>query len=349
MTKLQEFIKKSKSIHGNKYDYSQVVYSNNRTKVKIICPIHGEFWQMPYNHLMNKGCLDCSRQVSSQCINKNKNEFIDKATIFHKGKYDYSQIDYKNCKTKVKIICPIHGEFWQIPSNHCKYGCNNCAYTKKSKAQARTIKEFLEKAKIIHKDTYDYSKVEYTHCHAKIEIICKKHGSFFQTANSHLRGRGCKECKKGEGHPKYGKPSKSSGWYGKYRGNVFRSLPELFWMVSADKNSIEFIGLDQLPNREIWQVPVNYTGSNRTYCADFFIKSTNEVIDIKPLWKIPLENEKLRQGKKEYEKRGYIFKIIDAKTIPISTKLLKNMVKNGTVILFPSAIKRYEKRFGPIP
>ena len=56
----EEFINRAKEKHGDKYDYSKVNYINSSTKICIICPIHGEFWQAPLDHLKYKGCKLCS-------------------------------------------------------------------------------------------------------------------------------------------------------------------------------------------------------------------------------------------------------------------------------------------------
>lgn len=61
--KTEEFIEKSKNIHGNKYDYSKVEYKRNDEKVCIICPKHGEFWQTPNSHLNGYGCHKCSHPI----------------------------------------------------------------------------------------------------------------------------------------------------------------------------------------------------------------------------------------------------------------------------------------------
>lgn len=110
-----EFIWKAIQIHGYKYNYSKVKYVNYSTKICIICPIHGEFWQTPSNHLNKRkyGCIKCGG-------NKNftTEEFINKAKLIYGDKYDYSKVKYINAKTKVCIICPEHGEFWQEPRHH---------------------------------------------------------------------------------------------------------------------------------------------------------------------------------------------------------------------------------------
>ena len=110
----------------------------------------------------------------------------------HGDKYDYSKVIYRNNKTKVCIICPEHGEFWQRPDKHlyAKRGCPVCG-----KTQKLTTEEFIEKAKQVHGDKYDYSKCEYKTTEKKVTIICKTHGEFKQTPHSHLQGQGCPVCK----------------------------------------------------------------------------------------------------------------------------------------------------------
>ena len=136
----EEFIEKAKKIHGNKYDYSKVEYVNNRTKVCIICPIHGGFWQIPDSHLSGKECKLCGTHVAKMKNRMKQHEFIEKATIAHNGKYDYSEVKYENTDTKVKIICPEHGEFWQTPHHHLNgIGCPKCGANNISENKLFTI------------------------------------------------------------------------------------------------------------------------------------------------------------------------------------------------------------------
>lgn len=126
----EEFIVEARKIHGDKYDYSKVEYKNKTTKVCIICPIHGEFWQTPKCHLKGENCPKCTNNVSSGDF------FIEKAKEKHKNEknesiYDYSKVNYKNSLTKVCIICPVHGEFWQSPGRHLMGdGCPRCKASK---------------------------------------------------------------------------------------------------------------------------------------------------------------------------------------------------------------------------
>ena len=181
----EEFIKKAKEIHGDRYDYSKVEYINNETPVCIICPEHGEFWKRPTEHLLRaSGCPYC------RGFYKPIYKIIDDFKQIHGDKYDYSKVEYGGTEKPVCIICPEHGEFWQTPYNHIKgCGCPICAGVKQSNTE-----EFIKKAKEIHNDIYDYSKVNYVNSHTPIKIICPEHGEFWQIPTNHLRGCGCPDC-----------------------------------------------------------------------------------------------------------------------------------------------------------
>ena len=192
----EDFIEKAKEVHGDKYNYSKVKYVNNRTEVCIICPEHGEFWQKPFVHLKGNGCHKCSLNKKRNLFSDGREKFIKKAKKVHNDKYDYSKVDYVNARTKVCIICPEHGEFWQTPYVHIisKYGCPKCGKKAASTNEALSTEDFIEKAKQIHGDKYDYSEAQYKTSKSLIKIICPKHGEFWQTPDSHLHGSGCQRC-----------------------------------------------------------------------------------------------------------------------------------------------------------
>jgi hypothetical protein len=122
-------------------------------------------------------------------------EFIEKAKLVHGNKYDYSLVNYINSQTKIKIICPEHGVFEQRSSNHLLgIGCSECGKISENFKRRLNTKEFIEKAKKIHGDKYDYSLVNYITNVIKVKIICSEHGEFEQTPCSHLSGNGCRKC-----------------------------------------------------------------------------------------------------------------------------------------------------------
>ncbi len=189
-----EFIEKAKQVHGDKYDYSKVEYKGANDKVCIICPEHGEFWQTPSNHVRGQHCPKCCYKKISLMRLSNVNEFIKKANKIHNFKYDYSKVKYVNSQTKVCIICPEHGEFYQTPNSHLMgRGCFECGMLS-CVPKSLTTDEFIKKSNEIHGNKYDYSKVKYVNSHTKVTIICPKHGEFSQTPNCHLNGKGCPFC-----------------------------------------------------------------------------------------------------------------------------------------------------------
>ena len=184
-----EFIEKARFVHNDKYDYSRTVYKNNREKVIIICPEHGEFSQSPEKHLSGHGCPICGGTKKNT-----KDSFIEKARKVHGNKYNYSKVEYVTNKKKVCIICPEHGEFWQDPHNHLKgRGCPICG-NKIHKSTKYTTDTFITAAKNIHGNKYDYTRVVYKNLNSPVEIICPEHGSFFQSPYLHLSGSLCPIC-----------------------------------------------------------------------------------------------------------------------------------------------------------
>lgn len=127
----EQFIEEAKLIHGEKYDYSLVNYINNNKKVDIICKIHGIFKQSPISHLSGSGCPLCAFNLKSDKHRLTKEKFLKMAKNAHGDEFDYSMVEYVNNSTNVKIICKIHGEFYQTPSNHLiGHGCPLCKSSK---------------------------------------------------------------------------------------------------------------------------------------------------------------------------------------------------------------------------
>lgn len=189
----EQFIEKATKLHNGKYNYSKVEYKNAKIKVCILCPIHGEFWQTPNDHLNGCGCSVCGIKKVKMTLSEEKEDFIEKVKQIHRNKYDYSKVEYSNNKTRICVICPKHGEFWQTPKAHLRgQGCPYCSKTKKL-----TLNEFIAKANIVHNNTYDYSKAKYVNNKTLVCIICPKHGEFLQIPNAHLRGQGCPKCNGG--------------------------------------------------------------------------------------------------------------------------------------------------------
>jgi len=196
----KEFIEKAKEIHGDKYDYSLTEYIGATNKVKIICKEHGVFEQIPRSHFIYEGCPKCKNEKYSFVKLKSKENYFKEIKKIHNDDYTYLS-DYKNIKTKLKIKCnKCNNIFFQNPSKHLNgQGCPICGELKRIKSRSSTIEKFIEKAKKIHGDKYDYSLVKYLNAKTKVKIICSKHGVFEQIPDNHLANKGCPKCRTSKG------------------------------------------------------------------------------------------------------------------------------------------------------
>lgn len=138
----EEFIKRAKSKHGNKYDYSLVHYVDSKTLIEIICSVHGTFKQLPNSHLNGSGCQLCGFDKLSDLFSYDKETFIDLSNKLFNKEYDYSLVEYKNTVTPVKIICPSHGIFSKRPSKHLQgQGCPECVLSLGEKQIAKILRK----------------------------------------------------------------------------------------------------------------------------------------------------------------------------------------------------------------
>lgn len=187
----QEFIEKARAKFGNRFDYSLVKITGNQTKVKIICPIHGVIEQTPYNHLKYKsGCYKCSGLTGYTT-----EDFIRISKEQNGDCYDYSLTEYKGSLEEVTLICRKHGPFKVGAGNHLHHGigCRIC------NLGSRSTEEFIEDARKVHGDRYDYSKSVYVGIEKPIIVTCPKHGDFETTPHEHLRGGNCPKCSMSRG------------------------------------------------------------------------------------------------------------------------------------------------------
>ena len=190
---IDDFIKKSISIHGDKYDYSKVIYSGWSEKVDIICDQHGIFSQRAGDHLKGEGCKECGIDSRSRKMRMDIEDVIKKCIEVHGDQYNYSQIKYKNNRTKMKIFCNKHKVFFlQSFDSHVtkKCGCPKCGYD----SMKKTREEFVKLSNKVHYGKYNYDKSIFIDMSTKIEIVCPDHGVFWQTPDSHSRGKGCRRC-----------------------------------------------------------------------------------------------------------------------------------------------------------
>ena len=205
---LKEFINDSKSIWGDRFDYSQVEYVNSRTNVVLRCKIHNEvFKQKPFHHLVmrNCGCPKCHKEIVEKAIKRRTlttEEFIKRSKEKFGNKFDYSKTNYISSKKEVEIICPKegHGSFLIRPEKHLRsdYGCPSCANEHRSDWCRISRDEFVKRAQAKYGDRFDYSHMGYNGYENPITIVCNRHGILETTPFMHLLTKhgGCRKCSK---------------------------------------------------------------------------------------------------------------------------------------------------------
>ena len=234
-------------------------------------------------------------------MKKDTKIFVKEAKEIHGDKFDYSLVDYVDCKIKVRIICKYHGEFLQTPDSHLQGhdGCYDCAMIQRIKTKTYDNEIFIRKAKEVHGEKYDYSLVEYIDYITKIIIICSRHGPFPQTPDCHLQGSGCPKCyNKTEGklhiwlniyYPNLITPQFSPEWIG---------LCKYDFLIKDIKLIIELDGEQHFKNVKHWK------GDENSYIEQqdsdvYKMKKANE----KGYSVIRLLTKDVRKDKNNWEER----------------------------------------------
>lgn len=191
----KRLLNRFRQVHGDRYEYDMGSFSGMERCMRIRCSKHGWFEQPAKHHADGHGCARCAHEQAAARRRDEVDSFIEKASIVHGGTYIYTDVEYVSSHEKVAIICREHGRFMQTPNKHLMgRGCPKCARQALSILKQATTAEFIEKARAVHGDRYDYSRVDYKGWQSLVEIVCPEHGSFMQKAGVHLMGCGCREC-----------------------------------------------------------------------------------------------------------------------------------------------------------
>jgi very-short-patch-repair endonuclease len=187
------FVRKSADIHNGVYCYSKSKYINARTKIEIICRLHGSFWQLPYAHSIGKGCNLCKGPAGAR--ERASSTVVERLKSVHGGRYTYEEVLYTRIKDKINITCHVHGVFTQSVALHLRgHGCPKCYENSTSLFAQSCGAVFAEKSNAIHENRYEYKDVVYINARTKVKILCRNHGGFMQSPNRHLSGNGCPVC-----------------------------------------------------------------------------------------------------------------------------------------------------------
>ena len=356
----KQFIEEANIRHGFKYDYSKTQYINKREKVCIICPIHGEFWQEASSHLKGCGCPKCGKESSQKRQSLNTEQFIERAKKVHGDKYDYSKTEYINSSTKVCIICPIHGEFWQRPTEHLRgRGCKKCGDLSVGIKNSKiTTDEFIERAKKVHGDKYDYSKTEYISPRKKICIIDKEFGEFWMMPYAHLNGQGC-PSRRGEKISKANSKSKE-----KFIEDAIQIHGDKYDYSKVEyKGAFEKVCIICPKHGEFWQRPKDHTqGIGCPICksshlemeiknwldnnnVEYVYQYRNKIFGLQSLdFYLPKYNIAIEcQGEQHFRPVKYFGGIKEYNKVKNLDKIKKEICdKNGIRLIYYVRIKKYQ-------
>ena len=285
------FIKRAKAMHGEKFDYSQTEYIHAKSKVKIICPIHGDFLQTPDKHLAknSKGCQKCwsdIRIIMVKNIHKERKNngkpplkkivsgpiFLEKCKITFGNKFSYDMENYNGLVgNEISITCPNHGVFLMQPRAHLLgHGCKDCAKVKFKESMTfsydNAVQQFNEKFNF----EYDYpesNRVTYKNKKSIIEVICKTHGPFIKKAQKHLTGQGCFQCRVEE-------MIRTNVLVGGYSEELFTNKPEI-------KDCPAFLYYLRINDGQFYKIGISRVSiDNRIKSAKSKARRYNETIEI---------------------------------------------------------------------
>ena len=157
-------------------------------------------WLKDYTWLSYK--IDISKPKKKR-QSYTQEEIIERIHSMFGERYSYEKVVYKAMKVPITLVCHEkdangveHGEFMMRPDNifSGKQGCPKCYDDRRSRLQRKPVEKFIEDAKKVHGDLYEYHKVEYINTKTDVCIVCKIHGDFWQTPSNHLKGQGCPYC-----------------------------------------------------------------------------------------------------------------------------------------------------------
>lgn len=200
-----DWIKKAKAVHGNRYNYDDTCYIGARKKLTIICLKHGPFEIRASNHIAKKqGCKKCVQPNASWAPTKGKprvspEKFLERFLLAHPtANLRVDIATYENMHSKVQVKCNEHGNFAVKPSNLVRgSGCPKCAHNRNSESRRLPLNNFIKRCSSLYDDAYEYDYVQYRNLREYVLVECPQHGIWSVIAANHLNGKsGCPVCQK---------------------------------------------------------------------------------------------------------------------------------------------------------
>lgn len=194
-----DWVHRARELWGEVYDYSKVDYRGARTPVQVICPTHGSWFPLPMNHVRAtapRGCPGCRGGSAKPFA-----AFVKEARAAHATHYFYDENTYLASTISIRIVCPEHGEFWQIPHVHLRgSGCSRCAKRRVSEAtRANSYREVAARISSLSQGSVAVVEGTFEGVNRKAKFICKVHGQYERSVNTALHStHPCVRCGPGK-------------------------------------------------------------------------------------------------------------------------------------------------------
>lgn len=190
-----EFVAKAASNNPHALVYLPENFTGLNQPFTAHCPIHGAITKKAGLFLRTTGCSKCAAISRGEISRTNLQNWINKASIVHGNKYDYSKVSFATLSDYVIIGCPFHGEMQQQAGVHMAgHGCWECRNATIAGRPISEFEQFVAKARQAHGDAYHYEEQTYTGMSNIVTVHCSIHGAFNQIGNAHVRGQGCPAC-----------------------------------------------------------------------------------------------------------------------------------------------------------
>lgn len=296
---------------NRKFTYDMLQAKRVIDKVKITCPIHGDFEQELRVHLRSDhGCPKCGRAYVSKIQQKTQEQYIAEARRVHNDKYDYTLTVYNGDCNKITIVCPIHGTFTQQAGSHIgksKCGCKKCATSASAEKQKLSLAEVLRRIKVpdhIHVDA-----TSYTGRTSRMSCVCDYHGEFLQLPEIVFKGTSavCPICAK-----------QLRGW----NRSLYKDSPTTVYLLLLTN------GLYKLGITKSCSIGARYSKNDQKLIQAVLFQTT--IFNGEIAWNI--EKQVLREMKNYRYKGAQIFKdtgnteIFTANPIQILTKVINEQL-----------------------
>lgn len=250
-----EFLERAKKKHTNDdYEYDEATFNGLHHKMRIVCPLHGEFWQSANDHLRGQGCPICGKLRGGLKCRSNKTDFVKKYTDRYDERYDFSKFNYVKSNIKGTVICGRHGEFEATPNNLLSgEGCPMCKSENNSRSQRLSEQVINERLKNVHGNNITCDLSTYKSNNREARFICSKHGDFYSFPSNVFIGHGCPIC----GRKKCDDARKTQ----------YDDVLARFEMVHGDKYTYDKATYDGVKKKmrivckkhgEFWQAPQNH-------------------------------------------------------------------------------------------